>query len=159
MIGLNDEFEYGLSGKDKLLLFGPAEKSDLCSRNGLLTSVPCMTLDKERWRRWTQGDWSVPRLPRESHLRDELLSIIDELAEAPRLSDPNHWLSGKDGCVRVRVGEVDQTSWVEDIYTWKKGSRGVPFIRGIHFRMKLKNVRKIYIILLSNISKHFMIDI
>ena len=119
---------------DGLLSFGPAEKSDLCSRNGLVTSVPCMTLDKERWRRWTQGDWSVPRLPRERHLRDELLSIIDELAEAPRLSDPNHWLSGKDGCVRVRVGEVDQTSWVEDIYPWKKGSRGVPFIRGIHFR-------------------------
>ena len=119
---------------DGLLSFGPTEKSDLCSRNGLGANVPCITLDKERWRRWTQSDWSVPRLPRERELRDELLTIIDELAEAPRLSDRNHWLSGKDGCVRVRVGEVDQTNWSEDIYPWKKGSRGVPFVRGIHFR-------------------------
>ena len=125
---------------DGLLSFGPVEKSDLCSRNGLVANVPCITLDKERWRRWTQGDWSVPRLPRERHLRDELLSIIDELADSTRLSDSNHWLSGKDECVRVRVGEVDQTSWSEDIYPWKKGSRGIPFVRGIHFRSNHNDV-------------------
>jgi hypothetical protein len=32
------------------------------------------------------------------------------------------------------VGEVDQTTWSADIKPWKKGSRGTPFIRGIHFR-------------------------
>ena len=125
---------------DGLLSFGPAEKSNLCSRNGLEATVPCISLDKERWERWSQGDWSVPRLPINRDEREELLAIIDELADAPRLSDPNHWLSGKDECVRVRVGEVDQTSWSEDIYPWKKGSRGVPFIRGIHFRSNNEDV-------------------
>ena len=125
---------------DGLLSFGPAEKGDICSRNGLEATVPCISLDKERWERWSQGDWSVPRLPKNRDEREELLSIIDGLADAPRLSDPNHWLSGKDECVRVRVGEVDQTSWSEDIYPWKKGSRGVPFVRGIHFRSNNEDV-------------------
>ena len=124
---------------DSLLSLGPAEKSDLCSRNGLEATVPCLSLDKERWERWSQGDWSVPRLPRKRDERDELVEIIDELAEAPRLSDANHWLSGKDERVRVRVGEVDQTGWSEDIHTWKKGSRGIPFVRGIHFRSNDEN--------------------
>jgi hypothetical protein len=100
----------------------------------------CITLERERWQKWSRGDWSVPRLPRDRYERENLLLVIDELAESPRLSESNHWLSDGEDCVRVRVGEVDQTNWSENIHHWKKGSRGVAFIRGIHFRSNESNV-------------------
>ncbi|GIS44484.1 MAG: hypothetical protein Ct9H90mP16_15540 [Candidatus Poseidoniales archaeon] len=78
-------------------------------------------------------EWAVPRLPRDRYERQSLLTIIDELAALPRLAESNHWLAGESR-LRVRVGEVDQTTWSADIKPWKKGSRGTPFIRGIHFR-------------------------
>ena len=125
---------------DELLCYGPGEMRELCARKGLEATVPCLTLDRERWSRWSRGDWSVPRLPRDRNERMRTLTTIDELSEMPRLSEPGHWLANGDERIRVRVGEVDQTNWSSDIHPWKKGSRGVPFIRGIHFRSDDSNV-------------------
>ena len=118
---------------EELICHGPAEANELCSRNGLDKDVPRFALDRERWARWGREEWAVPRLPRDRYERQTLLTIIDELAGLPRLAESNHWLAGKSR-LRVRVGEVDQTTWSADIKPWKKGSRGTPFIRGIHFR-------------------------
>ena len=117
---------------------GPAEARELCNKNGLSPTVPRFSLDRERWGRWSQKEWSVPRLPRDRFERQHLLDIIDDLADLPRLAEPNHWLAGKTR-LRVRVGEVDQTTWSSDIKPWKKGGRGTPFIRGIHFRNDEEN--------------------
>ena len=118
---------------EELICHGPAEANELCSRNGLDKDVPRFALDRERWARWGREEWAVPRLPRDRYERQSLLTIIDELAALPRLAESNHWLAGESR-LRVRVGEVDQTTWSADIKPWKKGSRGTPFIRGIHFR-------------------------
>ena len=118
---------------EELICHGPAEANELCSRNGLDKDVPRFDLDRPRWARWSRMEWAVPRLPRDRYDRQNLLIIIDDLADLPRLAESHHWLAGKNR-LRVRVGEVDQTTWSADIKPWKKGSRGTPFIRGIHFR-------------------------
>ena len=118
---------------EELICHGPAEPNELCSKNGLDKDVPRFNLDRERWSRWSRMEWAVPRLPRDRYDRQNLLTIIDDLADLPRLAESHHWLAGKNR-LRVRVGEVDQTTWSADIRPWKKGSRGTPFIRGIHFR-------------------------
>ena len=118
---------------EELICHGPAEANELCSKNGLDKDVPRFNLDRERWSRWSRMEWAVPRLPRDRYDRQNLLTIIDDLADLPRLAESHHWLAGKNR-LRVRVGEVDQTTWSADIRPWKKGSRGTPFIRGIHFR-------------------------
>ena len=118
---------------EELICRGPAEANELCSKNGLDKDVPRFNLDRERWSRWSRMEWAVPRLPRDRYDRQNLLNIIDDLADLPRLAESHHWLAGKNR-LRVRVGEVDQTTWSADIKPWKKGSRGTPFIRGIHFR-------------------------
>ena len=118
---------------EELICRGPAEANELCSKNGLEKEVPRFDLDRERWGRWSRQEWAVPRLPRDRYEREKLLTIIDALADLPRLAEESHWLAGKNR-LRVRVGEVDQTTWSADIKPWKKGSRGTPFIRGIHFR-------------------------
>ena len=117
----------------ELNCIGPAEANELCSERGLSPAVPRFALDIERWHRWSRGEWSVPRLPRDRFERRRLLNNIDDLADLPRLADIGHWLADGER-MRVRVGEVDQTTWSTDIKPWKKGSRGTPFIRGIHFR-------------------------
>ena len=118
---------------EELICHGPAEANELCSKNGLDKDVPRFNLDRARWSRWSRMEWAVPRLPRDRYDRQNLLNIIDDLADLPRLAESHHWLAGKKR-LRVRVGEVDQTTWSADIRPWKKGSRGTPFIRGIHFR-------------------------
>ncbi|MDP6905925.1 MAG: hypothetical protein QF440_00730 [Candidatus Thalassarchaeaceae archaeon] len=118
---------------EELICHGPAEANELCSKNGLLPTVPRFGLDRVRWGQWSRNEWSVPRLPRDRFERQNLLTVIDDLAELPRLAESHHWLAGEKR-LRVRVGEVDQTTWSSDIKPWKKGSRGTPFIRGIHFR-------------------------
>ena len=124
----------------EMISYGPAGSDDLCNVRGLDPSVPRLVLDRERWERWSRADWSVPRLPADRFERDRLLKTIDELAELPRLAEEGHWLAGESQRVRVRVGEIDQTNWSADIKPWRKGSRGAPFVRGIHFRNDESNV-------------------
>jgi hypothetical protein len=59
--------------------------------------------------------------------------VIDELAKRPRLSDPRNDLAANGQAAKVRVGEIDQTSWSHAIKSWKKSKKSVPFVRGAHF--------------------------
>ncbi len=113
---------------------GPAEPFELCDDRGLEPTVPTHILSCDEWQRWTGGSWAVPRLPRDRWQRERLLSTIEDLACETRLSDDDHWLSAGGERIRVRVGEADQTVHAGGMMRWSRGSRGVPFLRGIHFQ-------------------------
>ena len=119
---------------EALLHRGPAEPFELCDDRGLEPTVPLHVLPREEWARWTGGSWAVPRLPRDRRERERLLRTIEELAGEARISDPDHWLSAGGERVRVRVGEADQTVHSAGMSDWPPSSRGIPFIRGIHFQ-------------------------
>lgn len=122
-------------GNTKSLKYiGPLDKADLrLNENGLVKNAPHVILERERWCRWTRGGWGIPRIPREINLRDELLKTIDELSFKPRLAEPIGWLAEEGQKVRVRVGEIDQTSNSTKIKPWGLQGKGVPFVRGVHF--------------------------
>ncbi len=117
-----------------LAVHGPIKRNDLIREgNGLASKVQSFDLDLGRWLKWTKGTWAVPRLPVNSYDRKAILKIIDDLAKNPRLGDKDHWLVRGGDNVRVRVGEIDQTSHSSSIQTWVKGRKSRPFIRGVHF--------------------------
>lgn len=126
-----------VSAKEKskeLLIRGPVDRSDLRrDGSGISARVPTFTLIRESWEEWTKGTWAIPRLPRDSLERDNVLTIISKLAKHPRLGENDHWLVRGGENIRVRVGEVDQTSHAKGIKTWVKGRKNRPFIRGVHF--------------------------
>jgi hypothetical protein len=126
-----------VSAKEKskeLLIRGPVDRSDLRRDGaGISARVPTFTLGRESWEEWTKGTWAVPRLPRDSLERENVLKTISKLAQHPRLGENDHWLVRGGENIRVRVGEVDQTSHAKDIKTWVKGRKSRPFIRGVHF--------------------------
>jgi hypothetical protein len=119
---------------DALVVRGPISRSDLGRDNGGLSNrVPSFEMETQRWKNWARGTWAIPRLPRDRIERKHTLKILDRLAKLPRLGDKDHYLATNGHCVRVRVGEIDQTSHVKKIDTWVKGRRNRPFIRGVHF--------------------------
>ncbi|NCG42870.1 MAG: hypothetical protein GWO84_04960, partial [Euryarchaeota archaeon] len=119
---------------DALVVRGPISRSDLGRDNGGLSNrVPSFEMETQRWKNWARGTWAIPRLPRDRIERKHTLTILDRLAKLPRLGDDDHYLATNGHCVRVRVGEIDQTSHVKKIDTWVKGRRNRPFIRGVHF--------------------------
>jgi len=117
-----------------LCMIGPMDRTDLRSDGkGFANKVPILTLDIGRWERWTRGEWGVPRLPRSPLLRQNLLSTVDDLSHKPRLTEPLGLLTVNGESVKVRVGEIDQTSHASYIKPWNGGGKGTPFIRGVHF--------------------------
>jgi len=95
-----------------------------------------MVLDRGSWAVWTDTNWAVPRMPRAEHERRSVLGAIAQLADLPRLSEEHNWLNPSGDPIRVRVGEIDQTTWSADIRDWNPRSRGTPFIRGSHFNLE-----------------------
>jgi hypothetical protein len=116
--------------------FGPLEATEISTQSGLKTKAPFMELTRPSWTVWTRGTWAVPRMPRDPYERRRVIRAIEDLANKPRLSEDSNWLNPSGKPIRVRVGEIDQTNWSDDISEWALGARGVPFIRGTHFRTK-----------------------
>ena len=116
--------------------YGPLNTNEITSQNGLAKTVPTFDMVRKSWSSWTDGNWSVPRMPRDEYDRRRIVRAISELAEQPKLSEENNWLNPTGKPIRVRVGEIDQTNWSEEITDWKPGSRGTAFIRGTHFSTK-----------------------
>ena len=116
--------------------FGPLEATEISTQSGLKTKAPSMKLTRPSWTVWTRGTWAVPRMPRDQYERRRVIRAIEDLANQPRLSEDTNWLNPSGKPIRVRVGEIDQTNWSDDISEWSLGARGVPFIRGTHFRTK-----------------------
>ena len=120
--------------ENALVVRGPISRSDLRRDSaGLSNRVPSFEMETNRWTSWARGTWAIPRLPRDRIERKHTLKILDRLATLPRLGDKEHYLATNGNCVRVRVGEIDQTSHSQKIDTWVKGRRNRPFIRGVHF--------------------------
>lgn len=120
--------------EESLVIRGPISRSDLRrDSEGLSNRVPSFEMEPKRWKKWARGTWAIPRLPRDRIERRHTLKILDRLAKLPRLGDEDHYLATNGHCVRVRVGEIDQTSHSQKIDTWAKGRRNRPFIRGVHF--------------------------
>ena len=120
----------------KLTSWGPLESTDVLPSAGLDPKSPKLELERSTWATWTDTNWAVPRMPRKEHERRKVLNAISQLADLPRLSEDHNWLNPSGDPIRVRVGEIDQTTWSEDIRDWKPRSRGTPFIRGIHFNLE-----------------------
>jgi len=119
---------------NEILSIGPVERNDLLSEEGGIHSrVPRITITRERWLGWTMGTWAIPRLPKDPYERNKVLRVIDELAKRPRLSDPANELAADGVAARIRVGEIDQTSFSHVIKSWKKSKKAIPFVRGAHF--------------------------
>lgn len=119
---------------DEIISIGPVERKDLqAEQGGIQGKVPRITITRERWKNWTMGTWAIPRLPRDPNERTRVLSVIDELAKRPRLSDPGNDLAADGITARIRVGEIDQTSFSHVIKSWKKSKKSIPFVRGAHF--------------------------
>lgn len=120
----------------ELTSWGPLESSDVLPSTGLNPKAPKMVLDRGSWAVWTDTNWAVPRMPRAEHERRSVLGAIAQLADLPRLSEEHNWLNPSGDPIRVRVGEIDQTTWSADIRDWNPRSRGTPFIRGSHFNLE-----------------------
>ena len=127
----------GIDAKEEpvpLIIRGPITRSDLRKEgDGLSSRVPSFEMEEHRWLNWARDTWAVPRLPRDRIERKYTLDVLDKLAKKPRLSDDHHVLTTNGKHVRVRVGEIDQTSNAKKIETWVKGRESHPFIRGVHF--------------------------
>ena len=121
---------------DTMTSYGPLQTNEITPQNGLANSAPTFDMIRKSWSSWTDGNWSVPRMPRDEYDRRRIVRAISELAEQPKLSEENNWLNPTGKPIRVRVGEIDQTNWSEEITDWKPGSRGTAFIRGTHFSTK-----------------------
>ena len=119
---------------ENIVSVGPVQRKDLRpTEGGVSTVVPRITIERERWLEWTRGTWAIPRLPRDPNERSKVLRVIDDLSRKPRLSDPRKDPASGGMSARVRVGEIDQTSWSHAIKTWKNGRKSIPFVRGAHF--------------------------
>ncbi len=133
--------------------YGPLQTNEITPQNGLANSVPVFEMVKKSWSSWTDGNWSVPRMPRDEYDRRRIVKAITELAEQPKLSEENNWLNPTGKPIRVRVGEIDQTNWSEEITDWKPGSRGTAFIRGTHFSTKGNEISIIHPAYVSGIKE------
>jgi len=119
---------------EEIISVGPVQRKDLQPmEGGVSKEVPRISINRNRWMDWTRGTWAIPRLPRDPYERNRVLRVIDELAQRPRLSDPKNDLASEGIAARVRVGEIDQTSWSHSIKAWKKSKKSIPFVRGAHF--------------------------
>ncbi len=123
-----------------LISYGPLENGDVSADSGISPKAPKLELERSSWSVWTDMNWAVPRMPRAEHERRKVLNAISNLADLPRLSEEYNWLNPGGDPIRVRVGEIDQTTWSENIRDWNPRSRGTPFIRGIHFKLEGNNV-------------------
>jgi hypothetical protein len=123
-----------------LTSFGPLTASDIRHGNGLDVSAPFLELERGPWSMWTDTNWAVPKMPRDNDERARTLRAIGTLADKPRLVEGGTWLNPNGSTIKVRVGEVDRSSWSESIKRWSKDSPGIPFIRGTHIEMRGEGV-------------------
>ena len=117
---------------DVMTSFDPLRIGDIVHGKGLYSEAPFLELERGPWSSWTDASWAVPKMPRSESARNRTLSAIGQLADKPRLVEQGTWLNPGDVSIKVRVGEVDRSSWSENICDWM-GSRGMlPFIRASH---------------------------
>ena len=115
-----------------LTSFGPLTTEDLVAGKGLSARSPFLELERGPWSTWTDASWAVPKMPRSEFERRRTLAAIGGLSDKPRLAEEGTWLNPSGKAIKVRVGEVDRTTWSRNICDWEKGSGASPFIRATH---------------------------
>ena len=118
---------------EKMVSYGPLTANDISPDAGLSRTSPSLDLDRGAWSSWTDAAWSVPRMPIDSYERRKVIDAIGRLADKPRLSEEGNWLNPDGDSVRVRVGEIDQSAWSDNIGKWSDINSDSPFIRNAHF--------------------------
>ena len=115
-----------------LTSFGPLTTGDILHGKGLSASAPFLELERGPWSSWTDTTWAVPKMPRSELDRGRTLSAIDSLSDKPRLVEEGTWLNPDGRAIKVRVGEIDRTSWSRNICDWGEDEGLAPFIRATH---------------------------
>lgn len=115
---------------DVLTSFGPLLSDDLASGKGLVSDAPFFELERGPWSSWTDTSWAVPKMPRSPIDRSRTLAAIGNLADKPRLVEDGTGLNPSGRAIKVRVGEVERSSWTGEICEWKEGL--LPFVRAAH---------------------------
>ena len=119
---------------DVLTSFGPLQTGDLSSGKGLVPDAPFFELERGPWSSWTDASWAVPKMPRSPIERTRTISAIGKLADKPRLVEDGTGLNPSTKAIKVRVGEVERSSWEGEICEWREGL--LPFVRASHIHFE-----------------------
>ena len=119
---------------DVLTSFGPLLTDDLSSGKGLVSDAPFFELERGPWSSWTDASWAVPKMPRSPVERTRTISAIGKLADKPRLVEDGTGLNPSTKAIKVRVGEVERSSWEGEICEWREGL--LPFVRASHIHFE-----------------------
>ncbi len=119
---------------DVLTSFGPLQTGDLSSGKGLVSDAPFFELERGPWSSWTDASWAVPKMPRSPVERTRTISAIGKLADKPRLVEDGTGLNPSTKAIKVRVGEVERSSWEGEICEWREGL--LPFVRASHIHFE-----------------------
>ena len=119
---------------DVLTSFGPLQTGDLSSGKGLVSDAPFFELERGPWSSWTDASWAVPKMPRSPIERTRTISAIGKLADKPRLVEDGTGLNPSTKAIKVRVGEVERSSWEGEICEWREGL--LPFVRASHIHFE-----------------------
>ena len=119
---------------DVLTSFGPLQTGDLSSGKGLVPDAPFFELERGPWSSWTDASWAVPKMPRSPIERTRTISAIGKLADKPRLVEDGTGLNPSSKAIKVRVGEVERSSWEGEICEWREGL--LPFVRASHIHFE-----------------------
>ena len=104
---------------DVLTSFGPLQTDDLSSGKGLVSDAPFFELERGPWSSWTDASWAVPKMPRSPVERTRTISAIGKLADKPRVVEDGTGLHPSTKVIKVRVGEIERSSWEDEICEWK----------------------------------------
>ena len=115
-----------------LTSFGPLMTGDISKGQGLEPNSPFLELERGPWSSWTDASWAVPKMPREEARRVLTMSAIGNLADKPRLIEEGSGLNSGGMAIKVRVGEVERSSWAKEISDWVGNDSSIPFIRAAH---------------------------
>ena len=140
-----------------LTSFGPLRNSDLVEKRGVARDAPFIELERGPWSIWTDTSWAIPKMPRDSQLRDETMRAIGSLADKPRLIEAGTWIDPGGKSIRVRTGEIDQKARSTEIVDWRGEVKDQPLIRSGHVKLVNGSVfldHPCFISAISSDSKH-----
>jgi hypothetical protein len=121
---------------DVMTSFGPLLVDDISPGIGLESGAPFLELERGHWSSWTDASWAVPKMPRGEVDRSRTILALSNLADKPRLVEEGTSLNPSGRAIKVRVGEVERSSWKKEICDWTGKAGEVPFIRAAHINFK-----------------------
>tara|TARA_B100000902_G_scaffold397494_1_gene461472 strand:- start:265 stop:915 length:651 start_codon:yes stop_codon:yes gene_type:complete len=71
-------------------------------------------------------------MPRDEASRSRTIKAIGKLADKPRLVEEGTDLNPSGRAIKVRVGEVERSTWKKEVSDWSGKNGELPFIRAAH---------------------------